>query len=53
VCDDGFSLTATRDACVDRDECATNPFICGNGTCLNTFGSFRCRCHRGYQEPIS
>ena len=49
VCNDGFTLTATRDACVDRDECATNPSICGNGTCLNTFGSFKCRCDRGYQ----
>ena len=49
VCNDGFTLTATRDACVDRDECATNPSICGNGTCLNTFGSFKCCCDRGYQ----
>ena len=52
VCDEGFTLTATRDACVDRDECATNPFICGNGTCLNTFGSFRSRFHRLSYNPL-
>lgn len=33
---------------VDIDECAQNPSICGNGDCINTLGSFHCRCEDGY-----
>lgn len=29
------------------DECVSNP--CINGDCVNTPGSYHCRCHEGYQ----
>lgn len=32
----------------DVDECKQNPSICGNGECINTLGSFQCRCEDGY-----
>ncbi len=36
-------------ACVDEDECASNPSICGhNGTCSNVEGGFECACGRGF-----
>lgn len=31
----------------DVDECVSNP--CINGDCVNTPGSYHCRCHEGYQ----
>lgn len=32
----------------DIDECKQNPNICGVGECVNTLGSFHCRCEEGY-----
>lgn len=32
----------------DIDECRISPDLCGQGTCVNTPGSFQCRCFRGY-----
>ena len=37
----------------DIDECQTLPGLCRNGRCLNTMGSFRCVCDRGYKPDIS
>lgn len=31
----------------DVDECVSNP--CINGDCVNTPGSYHCKCHEGYQ----
>ncbi|GAA6104086.1 fibrillin-2b [Tachysurus ichikawai] len=31
----------------DMDECSSNP--CVNGDCINTPGSYHCKCHEGYQ----
>lgn len=31
----------------DVDECVSNP--CVNGDCVNTPGSYHCKCHEGYQ----
>lgn len=31
----------------DLDECSSNP--CVNGDCINTPGSYHCKCHEGYQ----
>jgi hypothetical protein len=31
------------------DECELMPGTCQHGTCMNTIGSFRCECERGYE----
>ena len=37
-------------ATVDINECNANRGICGTGgSCVNTAGSYTCRCNRGYQ----
>ena len=33
---------------LDVNECAVMPGMCRNGTCENTFGSYRCICDRGF-----
>lgn len=33
----------------DINECTKYPGICVNGQCLNTMGSYRCVCERGYK----
>jgi len=33
--------------CIDVDECVSDP--CINGDCVNTPGSYHCKCHEGYQ----
>ena len=45
-----------RDLCPlgqDIDECSSMPDLCQNGLCINTLGSYRCVCDRGYQPDIS
>ena len=50
-CNKGFVLSGlARDTCVDHNECALNPMICGvNGTCVNQFGSYKCDCQQGFE----
>ena len=53
-CNEGWQGTGTvangtGDRCVDIDECAQNPRICGPGRCSNTSGGYTCACNAGYQ----
>lgn len=34
----------------DIDECHISPDLCGQGTCVNTPGSFECECFHGYES---
>lgn len=36
----------------DIDECRISPSLCGQGTCVNTPGSFKCECFRGYTSSF-
>ena len=42
--------TSTIPACVDVDECATNPCIAPKGQCTNSPGGHSCGCDAGYYE---
>lgn len=35
----------------DIDECKISFGVCGDGTCINTPGRFRCECNPGF-EPV-
>ncbi|XP_052387608.1 fibrillin-1 isoform X2 [Carassius gibelio] len=46
-CPPGFTQHHT--ACIDNNECNTEPGLCGpNGVCQNSPGSFNCECQRGF-----
>ncbi|AWP01367.1 putative fibrillin-1 [Scophthalmus maximus] len=46
-CPPGF--TQHHSACIDNNECSSDPGLCGsNGVCQNTPGSFNCDCQRGF-----
>ena len=34
-------------ACQDINECSIDPTLCSGGICINTEGSFTCRCPNG------
>ena len=46
LCPNGAGLGADGQ---DIDECAIMPGACRNGRCLNTHGSYRCICDKGYK----
>ena len=34
--------------CVDYDECEEDVHVHKKATCINTVGSYRCSCYKGY-----
>ncbi|XP_050313522.1 fibrillin-2-like [Anthonomus grandis grandis] len=46
--DSGFLITGE-----DINECETVPDLCKNGRCINTLGSYRCVCNKGYRSDGS
>lgn len=46
------SLSNIRPYCrfADIDECRISAGLCGNGTCTNIAGSFRCDCFTGFEN---
>lgn len=52
VCASSCLHTQTSGPCIsvptDIDECRISPDLCGQGTCVNTPGSFECDCFPGF-----
>ncbi|XP_078532738.1 nephronectin isoform X2 [Lissotriton helveticus] len=45
----GLQLAPDGRTCLDVDECATGAAVCPRfRKCINTFGSYICKCHKGY-----
>lgn len=44
----GYSIDGS-----DINECSILPDLCKHGTCLNTLGSYRCICNKGFQVDAS
>jgi len=49
VCETGWAGTRCEN---DVDECDTNPCIGVNKQCVNTQGSYICRCATGYEVDL-
>ncbi|XP_067850541.1 nephronectin a isoform X1 [Heptranchias perlo] len=46
----GLQLGPDRRTCVDVDECAAGRVVCPRfRKCINTFGSYFCKCHDGFE----
>lgn len=46
----GLRLASDGRVCLDIDECASGKAVCPyNRRCVNTFGSYYCKCHIGFE----
>uniref|UniRef100_A0A8B9SC71 EGF like domain multiple 6 n=1 Tax=Apteryx owenii TaxID=8824 RepID=A0A8B9SC71_APTOW len=46
----GLQLGPNGRTCIDIDECSTGKALCSyNRKCINTFGSYYCKCQLGYE----
>ncbi|XP_045438228.1 epidermal growth factor-like protein 6 isoform X5 [Pipistrellus kuhlii] len=46
----GLHLAPNGRICIDIDECASGEAVCPyNRRCVNTFGSYYCKCHVGFE----
>ncbi|XP_050016510.1 epidermal growth factor-like protein 6 isoform X4 [Alexandromys fortis] len=46
----GLRLGPNGRVCLDIDECASSKAVCpSNRRCVNTFGSYYCKCHIGFE----
>lgn len=45
-----MDLTSIPSSALDIDECSTGQAVCSyNRRCVNTFGSYYCKCQLGYE----